>query len=535
VDARTWPDTPVIIVGAGPVGSVLALELARHEVPCTVFERSTGPSRHPKMDYVNGRTMELLRRLGVADELRAAGVSGAHASNFVWSRDFAEPPIATWSYPSPETIGARNAERTDGSGAEPYLRVRGSLLEDVLRRRVREHPLIDLREGWAGTDLRQDADGVTVTVAHNETGAEQTIRAGYAVACDGANSVLRRRIGIPTDALAPSTKHCDVYFRSDDPTLRRHGRAFLTIAAGGLTLVSRDEENTWTGTFQVFDDEPVADPVGRMYDNLGVKFSVDEVINVARWEGTLAVARQYRAGRVFLAGDSAHQFYPTGGHGANTGIADAVDIGWKLAACVTGWGGSTLLDSYEIERRPVALFNREMSANLLEVWRRFHIMVAHGFSREHIAGFLAQETYQIDNVGVHFGYRYSDSPVIRTEDATPPPWEWGRVVPTTWPGGRAPSVTLADGTQIFDALGPQFTIVDFSGQMLGERLAKEGVRWGMPITWLPIDDRDARAMWERDLVLVRPDQHVAWRGDDVPDNWEAVLASVAGYPDEQIA
>src|SRR6266536_1508530 len=136
-----------------------------------------------------------------------------------------------------------------------------------------------------------------------------------------------------------------------------------------------------------------------MYQRFGVEFTIDKVLNIARWQGALAAAESYRKGSAFLVGDSAHHFYPTGGHGANTGLGDAADLEWKLAACLNGWGGPGLLDSYEVERRPVGLFNREMCANLLEVWLRFARLSADGASREQLAGFLAQETYQLDDVG----------------------------------------------------------------------------------------------------------------------------------------
>ena len=320
-----------------------------------------------------------------------------------------------------------------------------------------------------------------------------------------------------------------MYFRSGDPTLRRHGRAFVTIAARGLTLVSRDEGDTWTGSILLPDAGPLnTDPVVLMRQRLGAHFTVDEVLNVTTWEGALGVARSYRRGPAFLVGDAAHQFYPTGGHGANTGLADAVDLGWKLAACLRGWGGPALLDSYEAERRPVALFNQEMCANLMEVWRRFGRLVAAGASREHLAGFLEQEIYQLDNVGIHFGYRYSGSPVICHEDGPAPRWQWRRITPTTWPGSRPPSVRLAAGGQLFDRFGPGFTLVDFSATGLGEPMAKQADGRGVPIVHLRVDDPAAKACWERDYVLVRPDQHVAWRGDRIPDDWDAVVDRVRG-------
>lgn len=522
--------TPVLVVGAGPVGAVLALELAHHNIPSMLVERSVSPSRHPKMDYINGRSMELLRRLGLSGEIRARGIAAEHPANFVWTRGFDEPPVAVWQYPSVDEAAERFSRRNDGTmPVEPYQRVQGSLLEDIVRREARANPLIDMREGWTFAGLHQTPDGVTATLVDPTTNIRHTVRAQYLAACDGAKSTARRCLEIPLDETGPRTNHCSVYFKSSDPALRRYGRAFVTISARGFTLVSRDEEDTWTGSIPLPNDEPLtADPVAMMHQRLGTEFTVDKVLNVTQWEGSLSVASSYRSGSAFLVGDSAHQFYPTGGHGANTGIADAVDLGWKLAACINGWGGAKLLGSYETERRPVALFNREMSANLLEVWRRFGRLAASQASREHLAGFLEQEIYQLDNVGIHFGYRYAGSPVIWHEEGPAPQWRWREITPTTWPGGRAPSIRLADGSSLFDHLGAEFTLVDFAGDGTGEQLVKVANHRGVPVTHLVVHDEAAHAAWERDLVLVRPDQHVAWRGNEAPPNWDAVIDHVRG-------
>jgi 2-polyprenyl-6-methoxyphenol hydroxylase-like FAD-dependent oxidoreductase len=527
----TVVDTPVLIVGAGPVGTVLALELAHHNVSSILVERALSPSRHPKMDYVNGRSMELLRRLRLAEEIRSHGIAAEHPANFIWTRGFGEPPISIWQHPSVAEMAERFATVNDGSlPVEPYQRVQGSMLEELLRRKTREHPLIDLRQGWTFTGLHQGPGGVSASVIESATRTRHTITSRYLAACDGGRSTVRQVLEVPIEVTGGSTQHFSVYFKSSDPMLRKYGRAFVTISSRGLTLVSRDEDDMWTGSILLSDDEPfTADPVALMNDRLGVEFTVDKVLNTAQWEGSLAMATSYRRGAAFLLGDCAHQFYPTGGHGANTGIADAVDLGWKLAACLNGWGGPRLLTSYEVERRPVALFNAEMCANLLEVWRRFARLAAAGASREHIAGFLAEEVYQLDNNGVHFGYRYADSPIVWPEQGPAPSWQWRRITPTTWPGGRPPAIRLADGSHLFDHLGTDFTLVDLSGTNAGKPMVEDANRHNIPVKHLTVDDEAIRECWERDLVLVRPDQHVAWRGHAVPENWGKVLDHVRGH------
>ena len=527
--AQTF-NTPVLVVGAGPVGAVLALELARHNVPSMVVERSPAASAHPKMDYLSGRSMELLRRLGLAKPIRQRGIGAQYTTNFLWIRGFDQPPVLVWQHPSVDQMRQRYATVNDGSApVEPYQRVQGSLFEELAREAVRNHPLVDLRERWTCVDLRLEPTGVVATVAEAGTGARHTVEASYLAGCDGAGSTVRRCLEIPLDESGPRTLHCTVYFRSADRALRRYGPAFVTIGARGVTLVSRDEANTWTGSVPISVDEPFSDPVALIQERLGVRFTVDQVLSVAQWEGALAVATAYRKGSAYLVGDSAHQFYPLGGHGANTGIADAVDLGWKLAAAVRGWGGPALLDSYEAERRPVALFNRELCAGFLEVRQRFARLCAAGVPTEQIAGVLERDGHQIDNLGVHFGQRYARSPVVWHEPADAPSWQWRRIVPTTWPGGRAPAVRLADGAELFDRFGTGFTLVDLSGTGTGAALAAKATGRGIPMTHLPVTDPAVRGCWERDLVLVRPDQYVAWRDDAAPGDWDAVLDRVTGH------
>jgi 2-polyprenyl-6-methoxyphenol hydroxylase-like FAD-dependent oxidoreductase len=523
--------TPVLVVGAGPVGAVLALELARQQTSVLVLDSSVTASSHPKMDYLNARSMELLSRLGVAEQIRARGVAPQHPFNFIWSRDFNEAPIAIWDYASVGELTSRIASCTDGSlPSQAHQRMQGSLIEEILRAQLRAEPLVDFREGWSFDGLTQDRGGVTVSVTEQVSGRSHRVRASYLVGCDGAASAVRRAVGIGVSQLGPTTRHRDVYFRSNDPVLRRHGRAFLTIAAGGLTLVSRDEKDTWTGTVHLADQSAAeSDPVGLMRRNLGVDFRVDEVLSVVEWDGRLGVADSYRSGRVMIAGDAAHQFYPTGGHGANTGIGDAVDLGWKLSAVIHGWGGPRLLGSYEQERRPVGLFNREMCGNLLEVWLRFPRLVAAGASREHLAGFLACEQHQMDNLGIHFGYRYDTSPVVWPEqDQQAPPWKWGSMPSVSWPGGLLPAAVLASGEWLSDRFGAGFTLLDLSGEHAGKDLAETALAEGVPVTYLDVDEATIRSRYGRNLILIRPDGHVCWHADLAPAEWPAVLARVTG-------
>ncbi|MBB5873639.1 2-polyprenyl-6-methoxyphenol hydroxylase-like FAD-dependent oxidoreductase [Allocatelliglobosispora scoriae] len=520
------PTEPILIVGCGPVGATLALQLAQFGVPSLVVDRAVAATPYPKMDFVNARSMELLHRLGVGPAIRERGVPPRFDFTFHWYTSLAEPPLAVWNYPSVDQQRDTIRRVNDGTmPAEPYQRLTGSILEEILRDAVRDHPLIELREGWTFRSLAQD-DNVVIARLTDPDGQQHELRAAYAIGCDGAGSAVRNAADIGVDLIGPTSQHCDVYFRSDDPLLRAHGRYFLGIHTGGVMLVSRDEEAVWTATFP-YEGEPPTDPLAVVQQRLGAPIRFDEVMAVAHWEGRLGVATTYRSGRVILAGDAAHQFYPTGGHGANTGLADAVDLAWKLAGVVQGWGGAGLLTAYETERRPVALINRELSFNLLEVWRRFPALAAVGATRAQLAGFLDQDAYQIDNLGIHFGARYT-SPIVVPDGGPEPAWDWRRVTPEVWPGMRVPGLFLGDGEHLFDRLGAGFAVLDQTPDAAGAALVAAAQRRGVPIRHVTVDDDGCRKVIGAPLTLIRPDQHVAWHGDPGEVTEEALLDIVCG-------
>jgi 2-polyprenyl-6-methoxyphenol hydroxylase-like FAD-dependent oxidoreductase len=509
--------TPVLVVGAGTVGAVVALELARYGVPSMVVERSPEPSTQADIDVVDGRSLELLHRLGLtgppgAPDDSRADISGTRLETEVhWTRDLDEAPVLVWRQVSAD------GPRRPGLG-----------LARQARQAARDHPLIDLREGWTLSDACLGDADVRATVVDARQGVRQSVQARYLAACDGVDSTARRCLGITMNEWGEPTQHACVRFRSGDPRLRQHEHAYLTISARGVTLVCRD--GVWIGSVKMPVDEPfTTDAVALVQERLGHDVAFDEVLGVDQWEGSLAVATTYRNGPAFLAGDAAHRCYPVGGSGTNTGIGDAVDLGWKLAAAVQGWGGPQLLNSYERERRPIALSDRELCADLLDVTSRFNRLTRAGASREQLAGVLTQQARQLDHIGVHFGQRYPGSPVICHEVADAQPSKWHRITATTWPGGRPPAVRLTTGTDLFDHFGTGFTLVDLSGRDTGAPLVLRARQRNVPMTHLAVDDEVVRSCWEGLLVLVRPDQHVAWRGDYGPADWDQVLDHVTGF------
>jgi 2-polyprenyl-6-methoxyphenol hydroxylase-like FAD-dependent oxidoreductase len=546
-------ETPVLIAGGGPVGLVLALELEHRGVSALLVEANPATTRHPKMDVTNGRSMEHFRRLGIADEIRSHGVPSDHPMTVVWCTRLAEWELARFDYPSVDW--GRDIIRYVNDGSlplEPNMRISQVILEPVLKDFLEERAKhVRLRFGWALDRFETDDDGITAVIRNSEDGAEETVRASYLAGCDGAGSVTRRTLGIELDDLLPFDprgKHGRLYlihFRSKDlDFFERFGRAWHIQSPIGGTLISQNDLDTWTLHVGLSPDmnEDAIEPRAFLFESLGAEFDCDIIVaNV--WRPRLALAESYGRDRVWLAGDSAHQVIPTGGYGMNTGVGDAVDLGWKLAAVIEGWGGAGLLPSYEAERRPIGERNRAASARhssvrgqiAQEYDARIHEDSKEGASLRARFGERILELGNLENeaTGIEIGYRYGDSPIVCDErneggeEAEVPPEEDSRYVPSTWPGVRVPSLILADGTALFDLFGPGFTLLRF-GDVDGSPLMEAAAEVGLPLELVDLRDPVARRLYERDLVLIRPDQHVAWRGNSAPEDARSIIDRVRG-------
>ncbi|WP_405792401.1 FAD-dependent monooxygenase [Streptomyces sp. NBC_01506] len=526
---------PVLVVGAGPVGMVTALALARHGVHCVLVDRDFETSVHPKLDYVNSRSMEFFRQLGIADDVRAAGAGPEHPADVIWSTGLAGEPITTWSLPSVSEQWRRITENNDGTQpAEPGQRISQIDLEPVLRAHCRREPLIELRRGLRFDSLTQDDEVVTSHLADVLTGDHLRLRSRYVIGCDGASSQVRTAVGIGQEGFdVPGLPGAFmVHFKSRDlDTLHRHGR-FWHYFAFRYIIIAQDEVDTWTAHVNGVDpaefDTPPADPAAFLRDTMRVDLKIDKVLLTSRWRPGFMIADHYRAGRVLLAGDAAHRMFPTGAYGMNTGIGDAIDAAWKIAALVKGFGGPALLDSYEAERHPVGLRNMRTSHRHLGVHLEAGRLLREGAPIEAVASFLDAERGENEYPGIELGYRYDGSPVVCHEDSPGPPWSPQEYTPTTWPGARPPSLLLEDGTPILDRFGPSFTLIDFAGDGSADALLEAAAAQRLPLSHVVVADAGARRTWERDLVLLRPDHHVAWRGNNAPADPAAVVRRVRG-------
>lgn len=563
-------ETQVLIAGGGPVGLTLALELAHRGISTVVVERNETTTEHPRVDVTNGRSMEHFRRLGVAEELRESGVPLDHPMDVVWCSRLAEWELARFAYPSVEVAREITRSVNDGSlPLEPYLRISQVVLEPVLRDLVDAHRRAEVRFGWALDSFEEDERGVNATVRSSDTGGLQPIHASYLVGCDGAGSLTRARLGIELEGAStgdllrgmggggvvramgrlargflrgqkpPDGRLYLVHFRSKDrPFFERFGTAWQVRSPTGATLVSQNDSDTWTlhVPLRAGANPEIMDPKNVLFEVLGREFDC-EVLGASAWMPRLALAKSYGRGRVWLAGDSAHQMIPSGAYGMNTGVGDAMNLGWKLAALLEGWGGPALLSSYETERLPIGRRNRDASARHTSV--RMQVSGLHGphlhedspkgESARAKAGEQIRVLGNLENeaLGLEIGDRYDGSPVICGESGEAPNWSAEAYTPSTWPGARPPSVFLEDGTALFDRFGPGFTLLRFADVGV-ERLVDAARERGVPLWVVDLRDDHARSLYERDLVLIRPDQHVAWRGDHAPENAGAVVDRVRG-------
>jgi 2-polyprenyl-6-methoxyphenol hydroxylase-like FAD-dependent oxidoreductase len=539
--------TPVLIAGGGPTGLVLAAELSRHGVASVLAERNERTTLFPKMDITNGASMELLRRLGVDAELRAIGVGAEHSLDVIFAAGLNGPVHGRWRLPSVDEQRATIAATVDGTvPGQSWQRCSQAIFEAMMMDRARRDPLVDVRQGWRLQTCRQLGDMVTAQLADSD-GNTVTVHADYLVGCDGASSRVRSALGIEMKGMTDFATVALVHFRSSDLTnLHALDQFWHLFTATGAVLISQNEIDTWTlhqdlGA-HVDDPDPIGDPREFVARTLGRPIVIDAVLASSVWRPSALLADSYGHDRILLAGDAVHTMIPTGGYGMNTGLGDAINLGWKLAATIQGWGGAALLASYEKERRPIGDRNRQACVENAMVHLQYRNMVdsqlfdddtdAGQAHRRQVARFLATNNAENLSLGIELDVRYDNSPVVVADGSTAPPWDRRNFVPTVRPGHRAPNMVLGGQHTLFDRFGAQFTLVDALADPLDDQsqssgLLSEAARVGLPIRHLPLTDPGLATLYQHRLVLVRPDLHIAWSGTDATHAAD-IVAQVRG-------
>jgi 2-polyprenyl-6-methoxyphenol hydroxylase-like FAD-dependent oxidoreductase len=535
-------DSEVLIVGAGPTGLTLAIDLGKCGIRCTIIEQKERPAFLPKMERVNARTMEIYRRMGLSPQIRAAGLRPDCAMDVYIVLALNVPPLLHLPYPSVAQAQAEIRAANDGTfPLEPYQLISQYTLEPLLKSVAETIPAVTVRFGCEFLSLRQDGHGVTARVRMAD-GAARDVRAAYLVGCDGGASPVRRELGIKlsgegnTLALRQALYRCDELFdRLPIGNGPGKGRHYHVADDKATFLIMQDSTRHWTLHSVVDTDEEMDAAFER---TIGVPIEYERLF-CEPWRQNLLLADRYGKDRVFLAGDAVHLVIPTGGLGMNSGVGDAVDLAWKLAATLRGWGGPDLLKSYEIERQQVGERNVEASRYATVGRRKWRAMWRPNIRDDTPAGAqtranltaVAEVEQRKSNemIGAELGYRYDDSPIVCNMPGGPEHL-FREYRPTTWPGARLPHVWLDDGTPMQDRIGDGYTILKLGGTKANtDALERAFGSRGAPLTVLDLPDRIAREIYGYDLILLRPDMHVVWRGQASSEDAAEIAAVATGH------
>ncbi|WP_332824026.1 FAD-dependent monooxygenase [Ramlibacter sp.] len=526
------PDAAVIVVGGGPVGMGLAIELGQRGIRCIVVERYAQPQPIPKGQNLTQRTLEHFHFWGAEQQLRAArtippeyGIGGLTAYGTL---------LGPYSYDWLQRDLVRPYYYTANERLPQYA------TEAVLRARAAELPSVETLYGWDAESVQQDDAGVTVTVRERKGEGRRVLRAAYAVGCDGARSTVREQAAIPQTRTDHDRVMVLLVFRSRQlhELLQRYpGKSYYNVLQPQLQgywkfLGRVDLGNTW------FFHAPV--PAGTTADNFDFKAFLHEAVgaefevefeHIGFWDLRFAIADRYRAGRLFIAGDAAHSHPPYGGYGVNSGLEDARNLGWKLAATLQGWGGEALLDSYDAERRPVFVSTiDDFIARSIAEDRAF--LESHDPARDR-AGFEAAWQARAEGaVGeVHaFEPNYEGSPVVSPGKGACSAKGSHRFEARA--GHHLAPAVLAGGANVYEALGSGFTLLALGADESGvQAFVEAAARLEMPLTVVQAPAQDEAQRYAARWVLVRPDQFVAWASDDAgvtPEAARRVLSLARG-------
>jgi 2-polyprenyl-6-methoxyphenol hydroxylase-like FAD-dependent oxidoreductase len=527
--------TDVLVVGGGPVGLTLAMDLAGRGVKVTVAEiRRYAEPPNVKCNHVSARTMEQFRRLGVAQKLRDAGLPEDYPNDVVFRTSVTGIELTRIPIPCRRD---RYTE-TEGPDAwwptpEPPHRINQLFLEPILLEHAAAQPGVTLLNRTQVTGFTQDDEGVSATLLELDSGATRTLRCRYLVGCDGGSSGVRKQIGAKLEGTAVIQRVQSTYIRA--PQLKRliPGKpawSYYSVNPRRCgTMFAIDGHDTWLVHNHLNAEEPEFDSVDRDWAireilGVGADFAY-EVITKEDWVGRRLVANRFRDRKVFVAGDAAHLWVPYAGYGMNAGIADAINLSWLLAARLQGWAEEAILDAYEAERQPiteqVSHFAMDHAQKMIKARRAVPPNIeAQDAEGEAARALIGQEAYDL-NVqqfccgGLNFGYYYTGSPIIASDEESPPAYTMGGFTPSTVPGCRAPHFWLADGRSLYDAFGPGYTLLRFDAQADAAPLLAAARARGVPLALLDVQARGGAVpeAYRHALVLCRADQQVAWRGD----------------------
>ncbi len=538
----------VLIVGAGPVGLTLAMDLASRGISVLMVEtRFRGEPPNVKCNHVSARSMEIFRRLGVATTLRNAGLPEDHANDVSYRTTFTGEELSRIPIPArSQRYTATGGPDTWWPTAEPPHRINQIYLEPLLFAHAQAMDGVRILSRTRVDDFTQDDDGVQVRATDLETGETLQLRCDYMIGCDGGKSAVRKAIGATLSGTDVVGRVQSTFFRAPDLLARaKHRPAWATFSLnprrcgnvyaidGHETFLMHNYLNAGETDFEAVD----RDWAMRTILGVGADFNY-EIISKEDWVGRRLVADKFRDRRVYICGDAAHLWIPMAGYGMNAGIADAMNLSWLLAGRLNGWATEAALAAYEAERQPITEQVSKFAMNHAIALQKEREGVPVGIEEPGAVGAAARAAagkalYDL-NVkqyccgGLNFGYFYDHSPLIAYDGESPPSYTMDQFTPSTVPGCRTPHVWLDDGRSLYDAMGPEYTLLRLDSAADAQPLIQAAKARGVPLTVLDLKSSQAAGLYRHAFVLSRPDQHVAWRGDCIPQDPLALIDLVRG-------
>jgi 2-polyprenyl-6-methoxyphenol hydroxylase-like FAD-dependent oxidoreductase len=544
--AMTNPiNTQVLIVGGGPVGLSLAMDLAQRGIDVTVAEmRAAGESPSVRCNHVSARTMEIFRRLGIVRAVRDAGLPADYPNDVAFRTTATGMELGRIPIPCrAERYAAKDGPDTWWPTPEPPHRINQIYLEPVLFACAVATPHLRIINRTMVTGFQQNDHGALATARNLDSDTPLEIFARYLIGCDGAHSTIRRQIGATLQGEQAIVQAQSTYIRAPNLLGKMPNAAWGIDCIGPrrrALVFAIDGRERWL--VHNFVEVGASVPVDRdrtVRGILGVPPSFTfETLGQEDWIGRRMVADRFRNGCVFLCGDAAHIWVPFAGYGMNAGIADAMNLSWMLAGVLKGWADPKLLDAYELERRPITeQVSRYAMSIILARMRQYsevpeNILDA-GPEGDAVRARIGQQAYDI-NVGafccggLNFGYFYERSPIVAYDGEAPPAYTIYDFRQSTVPGCRTPHLWLRDGRSLYDALGSHFTLLRLDRKVDVDGLVAAAARRDVPVTVLDVEAEEAAALYPCKLLLSRPDQHVAWRGNRPPEDPMALIDYVRG-------
>jgi 2-polyprenyl-6-methoxyphenol hydroxylase-like FAD-dependent oxidoreductase len=545
--------SPVLIIGAGPVGLTLAIDLAWRGIDVTVVEtRDRGARPEPKCNHVAARTMEIFRRLGIADKIRNSGLPADYAHDISYRTSFTGQELTRIKIPC-RRDRFTDTDAADGNWPtpEPPHRINQIFLEPILFEHAASQPRITILNRTSAEDVVIEDKGASVALRDLDSGAVRRVDCRFLIGCDGARSVVRKAIGAEFSGDAIIQRVQSTFIRAPGLVDRQQhpsawGTGAINPRRSGMVYAIDGTERWLVHNYlrPNEDDFEAVDRDGCLRTILGVDADFKyEMISKEDWYGRRLVSNKFRDRCAFIAGDAAHIWVPYAGFGMNAGIADAMNLSWGLAAYLNGWAAEGILDAYEAERWPITsqVSRFAMSHAETEIKRRGAVPAEleenspRGEAARRDVGRLTYEinVQQYACAGLNFGAYYDQSPIIAYDGATQPTYTMSGYTPSTVPGCRTPHFFRGDGSSLYDAMGPEFTLLRLDPMLDVTALAGAAGEKRVPLRILDVGTSDATkpeaAAYEGGrLVLSRPDQHVAWRGNSVPDDPVALIDRIRG-------